>query len=291
MDFSIITPSFRSSAWLKLCINSVADQQGISFEHIVQDSCSDDGTQDWLPQDKRVQAFIEKDAGMYDAINRGFRRSSGDLLAYLNCDEQYLPGALHAVRGVFENNPEVDLVLADTVVVDVEGNFICCRKSLVPWRLTSYVFLPFLTSAIFFRRRLLTELNLYFDSRWRDVADDRWLKEAMAVHVRMKVLRRYTSVFTDTGENMNLKPNAIWEKKASARRTPGWGTAFRWPLLQLHRMRAVCHRLYWEKPFSYSLYTKRSPNQRQEVFVPKPTGVWWARHESGKGPGPAPVQA
>ena len=66
MKFSIVTPSFRNSRWLKLCIASVADQQGVELEHIVQDSCSDDGTQDWLPHDRRVRAFIEKDGGMYD---------------------------------------------------------------------------------------------------------------------------------------------------------------------------------------------------------------------------------
>ena len=47
----------------KLYIASVADQQGVTFEHIVQDACSDDGTQDWLPGDTRVKAFIEKDQG------------------------------------------------------------------------------------------------------------------------------------------------------------------------------------------------------------------------------------
>src|SRR5665647_3272917 len=98
MKFSIITPSFRNSEWLKLCIASVADQSGVELEHIVQDSCSDDGTQDWLPHDPRVQAFIEKDGGMYDAVNRGYRRATGDILAYLNCDEQYLPDALAAVQ-------------------------------------------------------------------------------------------------------------------------------------------------------------------------------------------------
>jgi len=97
MNFSIITPSFRNSRWLKLCIASVADQQDVKWEHIVQDSCSDDGTQDWLPRDPRVKAFIEKDGGMYDAVNRGYRRAAGDILAYLNCDEQYLPGALKTV--------------------------------------------------------------------------------------------------------------------------------------------------------------------------------------------------
>ena len=83
MKFSIVTPSFRNSEWLKLCIASVADQ-GVEHEHIVQDSCSDDGTGDWLPRDSRVKAFVEKDQGMYDAVNRGYRRATGDILAYLN---------------------------------------------------------------------------------------------------------------------------------------------------------------------------------------------------------------
>ena len=53
VNFSIVTPSFRNSRWLKLCIASVADQQGVELEHIVQDSCSDDGTQDWLSGEKQ----------------------------------------------------------------------------------------------------------------------------------------------------------------------------------------------------------------------------------------------
>lgn len=77
MRFSIITPSYRSGRWLKLCIPSVADQEGVDFEHIVQDSCSDDETREWLPGDPRVTAVIEKDSGMYDAVNRGFRRATG----------------------------------------------------------------------------------------------------------------------------------------------------------------------------------------------------------------------
>ncbi len=59
---------------MKLCIASVADQVA-EVEHIVQDAGSDDGTLDWLRTDKRVKAFIEKDRGMYDAINRGLQRA------------------------------------------------------------------------------------------------------------------------------------------------------------------------------------------------------------------------
>src|SRR5437899_1534658 len=120
--FSIITPSYRSSQWLPLCIASVADQEGVELEHIVQDSCSDDGTDVLLRSDSRVKAFIEKDEGMYDAVNRGFRRATGEILAYLNCDEQYLPGTLKAVHDCFAEHPRVDAVLSDTVVTDPEGN-------------------------------------------------------------------------------------------------------------------------------------------------------------------------
>ena len=61
---SIVTPSYRRSAWLKLCIASVADQQ-VGVEHIVQDAGSDDGALDWLPRDTRVKAFVGKDQGVY----------------------------------------------------------------------------------------------------------------------------------------------------------------------------------------------------------------------------------
>ncbi|HWV98667.1 MAG TPA: glycosyltransferase [Candidatus Acidoferrum sp.] len=278
MKFSIITPSFRSSEWLKLCIASVADQQGASFEHIVQDSCSDDGTQEWLPREPRVRAFIEKDSGMYDAVNRGLRRASGEIMAYLNCDEQYLPGALAAVGDVFQRRPELDIVLADTVVTDSDGGFICCRKSLVPWRLMAWTFVPTITSSIFFHRRVLDQFNLFFDARWRDLGDVTWMQEALQLRLRMALFRRYTSTFADTGENMNLKPNAVREKQRWVRMGPWWARWFSWALLQAHRMRAASHGLYWEKPFAYSVYTRQNPGRRIEVQVAKPTGIWWQRH-------------
>ncbi len=165
MKFSIITPSFRSSNWLKLCIASVADQQGVEFEHIVQDSCSDDGTQDWLQHDPRVKAFIEKDAGMYDAVNRGYRRATGDILAYLNCDEQYLPGALAAVRKFFEANPKVEVVLAGTIVTDGGGKYMCHRHSMTPHMQHLWFRFPVLTSSVFIRRKVVYERGLFFDTQ------------------------------------------------------------------------------------------------------------------------------
>jgi len=286
VKFSIITPSFKQSAWLKLCVASIADQQGVELEHIVQDPGSTDGTLDWLVKDPRVKAFVEKDSGMYDAVNRGFKRASGDILAYLNCDEQYLPGALQAVEETFKQNPDTDIVLADTVIVDDKGGFICCRKSLIPLRLWMWTYSPTLTSSIFIHQRVLTDFNLYFDTRWRDIGDAMWMKDALNLRLKIAVLRRYTSIFTETGDNMNLKPNAIREKRLSVRMTPTWARTLRWPLLQMHRIRAAANGLYWEKPFSYSLYTLKNPERRTEVAVAKPTGIWWQRHQDAIPPRP-----
>ena len=277
LKFSIITPSFRNSAWLKLCIASVADQPGVQLEHIVQDSCSDDGTGDWLPQDQRVSAFIEKDKGMYDAVNRGYRRATGDILAYLNCDEQYLPGALKAVEEFFEAHPQVEVVLAGSIVTDGDGKYICHRHSMVPTLNQIWFRFPTLTSSIFIRRKVIAERSIFFDTQWRDLGDLHWIIALLKNKVPMAVCDTFTSVFADTGDNMNLKPNAIREKCETEKMVPGWVKLLKpvWSLL--HRLRRLQHGHFKLQATSYAIYTKPSPAQRVTFAVPEPTAVWWNR--------------
>lgn len=277
MKFSIITPSFRSSAWLKLCIASVADQQGVEFEHIVQDSCSDDGTQDWLPHDPRVQAVIEKDAGMYDAVNRGYRRATGDLLAYLNCDEQYLPGGLKAVHDCFAANPQIEVMLAHTIVTDGQGEYICHSHSMVPHPQGIWFRFRALTSSIFIRRKVIHERGLFFDTKWRDLGDYHWVHALIKNKVPMAVCNSFTSVFADTGENMNLKPNAVRERMETRTMIPGWIRALKPAWYLHHRARRLAAGHFNLKPTRYAIYTKASPDKRVTVDVPKPTAIWWNR--------------
>jgi len=277
MKFSIITPSFRSSKWLKLCIASVADQKGVEFEHLVQDSCSDDGTQEWLPRDTRVKAFIEKDAGMYDAVNRGYRRASGDILAYLNCDEQYLPGALAAIHEFFESHPAVEVALAGTIVTDARGQYVCHRHQMVPHPQGIRYRFPILTSSIFIRRKVIHERSIFFDTKWKDLGDYHWMLAMVQAKVPMVVCETFTSVFADTGENMNLKPNAIREKNETEKMIPFWVRAFRPFWILHHRLRRLAAGHFSLKPTSYEIYTLDSPDQRVTFDVPKPTAVWWNR--------------
>ena len=277
VKLSIVTPSFRNSDWLKLCVASVADQAGVEVEHIVQDAQSDDGTQEWLARDRRVRAYFEKDQGMYDAVNRGWRRAKGEILAYLNCDEQYLPGALQAVEEFFRLHPQTDVVFADTLVVGKEGEFICYRKSLVPWKNTMWVYNPVISSSIFIHRRVLDQHGLFFDTQWRALGDKMWTVEMVRRRLNLKVLRRFTSSFADTGENLCLEPNSLREMQRVMAKAPAWVRRCRFPLLQLHRLRALCHGLYWEKSIRYSIYTLASPDRRVEFQVSKPTAVWRGR--------------
>jgi glycosyltransferase involved in cell wall biosynthesis len=283
MNFSIVTPSFRNSQWLKLCIASVADQQGVELEHIVQDACSDDGTQDWLPYDQRVRAFIEKDSGMYDAINRGYRRASGDILAHLNCDEQYLPGALQEVHAFFEKHPEVEVALAGTIVVDRNGEYTCHRHSMVPKASHIWFRFPVLTSSLFIRRRVIEKRGILFDTNWRDLGDLHWVLALLKHKVPIAVFDHFTSTFSDTGENMNLKPNAIRELSETLAMAPAWTRLIRPALIAHHRLRRIAGGHFFLKPTTYSIYTLQSPDRRVEFNVPRPTAVWWSRYSPPTG--------
>lgn len=277
MKFSIVTPSYRNSEWLKLCVASVADQQGVEAEHIVQDSRSDDGTQDWLPRDPRVKAFIEKDDGMYDAVNRGYRRATGDILAYLNCDEQYLPGALKAVHDFLGAHPQIEVALAGSIITDGEGNYVCHRHQMVPHPQGVWFRFPILTSSIFIRRKVIHERGIYFDPRWRDLGDFHWMLALMKNKVPMAVCETFTSVFADTGENMNLKPNAVREKAETDRMIPGWVKLLKPVWIAHHRLRRLRAGHFHLAATSYEIYTGQSTGGRVKIDVRKPTAVWWRR--------------
>jgi len=274
MRFSIITPSFNPSPWLPLCIASVADQ-AVDVEHIVQDAGSTDGTLDWLRNDRRVKTFIERDSGMYDAVNRGLHRAEGDILAYLNCDEQYLPGCLPTVEAFFHAYPAVEVVFGDVVVVNSHLEYCLHRKVQVPSRYHTWVsHLSTLTCATFFRRTILNRHGILFDARLRDVGDAEWMLRLLERRVPMAVLRQFTSVFTMTGENMSAKPNAIRETKELRRSAPLVARTLKPVLILHHRLRRLAGGIYSQQPFSFSIYTHASPDQRVSFEVTRPRFRW-----------------
>jgi glycosyltransferase involved in cell wall biosynthesis len=269
--FSIVTPSYRNSAWLRLCIASVADQQ-VEAEHIIQDAGSDDGTLDWLVSDKRVKAFVEKDQGMYDAINRGLQRARGEILGYLNCDEQYLPGALQAVGQFFEQHPGADVLFGNVVMVNAQGQYLSHRKVQTPLRYHTWIcHLSTLSCATFFRRKIVTEERFLFDARLRDVGDGEWMIRMLQRGVRMATLGQFTSAFTRTGANMSAGPNARREARELFRSAPWWARKSKPLFILHHRVRRLLGGMYFQKPFSYEIFTLQSPEKRQSHQVNRPS--------------------
>src|ERR1043166_4155332 len=97
LSISIVTPSYNQAAFLEETIRSVLLQGYPNLEYIVMDGGSTDGSVEIIKKYEKHLAYwtSEKDAGASDAIRKGFERATGSILAYLNSDDLYLPGAIH----------------------------------------------------------------------------------------------------------------------------------------------------------------------------------------------------
>jgi glycosyltransferase involved in cell wall biosynthesis len=280
ITISVVTPSYKQPEWLKLCAASVADQvgEGLTVEHIVQDSLSGPEIAEALKPFPNVRLYTEKDAGMYDAINRGWEKATGDVLCWLNCDEQYLPGALAKVADYFRANPETEVLFGDAFVINGQAQYVCSRQVLKPLLYHSWIcHLGTLSCATFFRRDLAKARGFMLDTRWKSVGDADLIVRLLRKRVEMRVLRDYLGVFVDTGENMSLGAKALAEMHALASEAPGWAQALRRYWVVLHRVRRMARGLYSPKPFTAEFYTPESPSQRVRLDIAKPTFHWKGR--------------
>lgn len=120
---SIITPSFNQAKYLEQTICSVLDQNYPSIEYIVIDGASKDDSLEIIKKyaDKLAYWISEKDSGQAEAINKGFARASGDVVAWLNSDDYYLPDTISAAVKIFEENSDVVLIYGNMLAVDEHG--------------------------------------------------------------------------------------------------------------------------------------------------------------------------
>jgi glycosyltransferase involved in cell wall biosynthesis len=127
---SVVTPSYNLGEYLEETIRSVLLQGYPDLEYIIVDGCSTDGSVDIIGKYERwlAQSVIESDRGQTHAINKGWTRSTGRILAYLNADDSYLPGAIAAAAEAFRAAPEAGMVYGTAMIVDESGS------DLRPWR-------------------------------------------------------------------------------------------------------------------------------------------------------------
>ena len=128
---SIVTPSLNQAGFVEAAMRSVLDQEYPDLEYVVIDGGSTDGTVDIIRRfaDRLTYWVSEPDEGQYDAINKGFARTSGEIMAWLNSDDKYTPWAFDVVGEVFSLFPEVEWITTlFPLLWDERGRAVWCSE-------------------------------------------------------------------------------------------------------------------------------------------------------------------
>jgi glycosyltransferase involved in cell wall biosynthesis len=290
MDFTIVTPSFRQLDYLECCISSVADQEGVSIEHIVQDAGTDGFAefaekmrQCWpdRPNYRRVM-LSEPDSGMYEAINKGLKKGTGRICAYLNCDEQYLAGALAKVLDELRKQPAAEILYGGFLVVDEKGDLVTAQRPVkMFWQHVATSHLPNFTCATFFRREMMEKEKAYFDAQYRACADAVWTIERLKRGTKMRMMADFIGVFVEQETNQGVKKEGLAEADAIRRRlAPSIRSrAFIWK--GAHRFRKLIEGKYFPKRVSYDIFRKCDLGERIHFPARWANPLWGSRLRMG----------
>ncbi|MFZ2161789.1 MAG: glycosyltransferase family 2 protein [Sideroxyarcus sp.] len=189
-NISIVTPSFNQSEFIERTLKSVLDQSYPNLEYYVQDGGSTDGTIEILDRytDRLTGWESCPDNGQSQAINRGFARTSGEIMAWLNSDDILLPGTLACVAEYFCRHPDVDVIYGYRVLIDEDDREI--GRWIMPahdGRILSWEdYVP--QETIFWRRRIWEKAGGRIDESFRFAMDWNMLvrfRDAGACFVRL----------------------------------------------------------------------------------------------------------
>jgi len=176
---SIVTPSFNQAKYLEQTILSVLEQDYPHLEYIIVDGGSTDGSQEIIQRySARLAWWVsEPDQGQTDAINKGFNRAQGEIYAWLNSDDTYLPGAVLEAVEYLRTHPEAGMVYGDANLTDEKGEII----GRFPTRQTDfhrlrrgYVHIP--QQSAFFRASLWKQVEPLDTSIYFAMDYDLWVR-------------------------------------------------------------------------------------------------------------------
>jgi glycosyltransferase involved in cell wall biosynthesis len=206
-SISIVTPSLNQGRFIRRTITSVLDQGYPNLEYLIMDGESDDDScaiaAEFVP---RVTLVRERDQGQANAINKGFSRTSGEILAWLNSDDYYAPATLAKVAEVFATRPDVHLVYGDVEWVTEEEQPLASVVTVEPFNLDRLLSVGCFVSqpAAFFRRSAFEAVGkLREDLHWC-IDYDLWIRlgkrfQALYIPEKLAFYRWYAESKTASG--------------------------------------------------------------------------------------------
>jgi glycosyltransferase involved in cell wall biosynthesis len=175
---SIVTPSYNQAQFLPEALECVKGQKYPHLEHIVVDGASTDNSVAILqeysqkPGWEHLKWVSEPDKGQSDALNKGFRMATGDLVGWLNSDDYYRPGCFKSVVDAHQRHPEADVLYGDYTWIDEHGKCIQIRREIEFSRFVlgyhRVLYIP--TTSTFFSRKVFTDGN-WIDIRYHYAMD------------------------------------------------------------------------------------------------------------------------
>ena len=176
---AIVTPSFNQGRFVERTIRSVLGQSYQPLEYVVCDGLSTDTTSGILDRyADRLQAIVEADSGQANAVNKGIRATSGEVIGWLNSDDIYCPGALVTIAAYFARHPDIDVVYGDATLIDSHDHVVG-RYYTRPWDPRLLPRRPYLCQpAVFFRRRVVERFGPLDESLLFNMDYEYWLRLA-----------------------------------------------------------------------------------------------------------------
>lgn len=206
LDFSIVTPSYNYSQYIREMLDSVVAQTDVTFEHIIYDAGSTDGTLDIIREYDHVDLTVEPDNGMTDAINKGFRRARGKWVMWLNTDDRLKPGALAAVKSFAEMNPDTDVLYGAWDFIDANGDYqrtmqVFPFQKLMLSQLGCYIG----STSTFLRKKTILDEGILLNDRFKYVMDGEYYNRLAGLGKTFRSFPKILADFRMHGANISQK--------------------------------------------------------------------------------------
>lgn len=214
MKITIITVCYNSADVIEKAIRSVISQNYSDYEYIIIDGNSNDGTQDIIRKYNKYIAYwcSEKDDGVYDAMNKGIKHSTGDVLAFLNSDDWYQNGIFDIIDRYFQDD-SLDMLLGSVNRVR-EDRVLSVRTSDMKIINMS---IPCCHQAVFTRRRVFDEIGL-FNTKYKIAADYDWILRVYNSGMNIKCVTDIFANYSVTGLSSKQIYNCIKESEDIAKK-------------------------------------------------------------------------